>query len=537
MAESGPAAGMLPGSHATFLLSQSAKQHGMSAMKAVHPSVCGLLCLAFTAPTLAVDRLVHQDWRRLESEHFNVITNTPGDTPQSIINDLELFRSVVLALTGVESVQERLPTTVVVFRRTSEFNRLTRIPNILGYMRPTLRGNWMVSAGGSLRVEQRTIMFHEYVHHLLRSASSVNYPSWYDEGLADMLATIHERDGRVVIGAEHEARIRTLKNSPLQVPLEKIVNTDDLSDWHPYHVSYFYAMSWALVNYLNVGHFAGTPSRVEDLQRYLALTQAGRDRQEAFVEAFRMSPREMEDEVNEFLGERMRPVIMLPRDRFAVAKQAQPRRLDALEMTHELAWLAMYTNHKLSRSLLEDQLEVTPRDARLTSALGVTYQLDEDYARGAELTRAAVRMDPTQPELAIDLADLLVSWNGKACETRGPECDDRAIEAEANYERALSLEPDNPEAHARLANLLRVERRKLDDAAEHVELALSYQRWSPPLNLLAGQIYLALQKSGPAREHLERALYWSESESIRKEAATALKKLEGAGDGSVEPEE
>ena len=498
-------------------------------MKAVHPLAhlfCLLLSLTIGAPAWAANRLINQDWWRLQSENFDVITNTTGDTPQSIINDLELFRSVVLALTGVEPYEERLPTTAVVFRRTGEFSRISRRPNIIGFMRPTLRRNWMVSAGGTLNIDQRTIMFHEYVHHLLRSASSVNYPSWYDEGFADMLATVHERDGRIVIGAEEKGRIRTLKNNPMQVPLEKIVNTDDLSDWHPHHVGYFYGMSWALVNYLNVGHYVKPPNRMSDLQRYLALTQAGHDRQEAFEDAFGMTPSEMEDEVNDFLGNRMRPVIMLPRDRFPPAQEVESRKLDDREITLELATLAMYTNHKLSRSLLEEQMAVTPGDPELTMALAVTYQFDRDFARGADLARSASAMDETHPEIAIDLADLLVSWNRAACEPRVPECDDRAIEAEAQYQRALSLEPENPEGHAQLAKLLFTESRRLDDAAEHVETALSFQRWHPGLNLLAGQIYLELGEHASSREYLERALYWSESEFVRKQAAAGLEALE-----------
>ena len=494
----------------------------------VHILVCLCFCLATAAPAWAANRLIKQDWWRLQSENFDLITNTRGDTPQSIINDLELFRAVVLALTGVEPYKDRLPTTAVVFRRTGEFNQIARLPNVIGFMRPTLRRNWMVSAGDSLSIDQRTIVFHEYVHHLLRSASSVNYPSWYNEGFADMLATVHERDGRIVIGAEEKGRIRTLKNNPMQVPLEKIVNTDDLSDWHPYHVGYFYGMSWALVNYLNVGHFAKPPNRMPDLQRYLALTQAGHDRQKAFEEAFGMSPSEMEDEVNDFLGNRMRPVIMLPRDRFPPTQEVLPRKLDSREITLELATLAMYRNHKLSRSLLEEQMAITPEDPELTMALAVTYQFDREYVRGAELARAAAEMDETHPEIAIDLADLLVSWNRNACKPRVPECDDRAIEAEANYHRALSLEPNNPEAHARLARLLFAEGRNLDDAVEHIELALSFQRWNPSLNLLAGQLYLRLGERAPSREYLERALYWSKSENERKQAAASLKELEEA---------
>jgi len=484
-----------------------------------------LMALLVSVSATAQDRLIRQDWWLLESDHFSVVTNTRGETPDNIIEDLELFRAVVLILTGIDEVEDKLPTRAVVFKSLSEFNRIARMPNIVGFMRSTLRSNRMVSGGSSLSMGQRSIMFHEYVHLLLRSASSVNYPGWYDEGLADMLATVHEKGDRIVIGAESETRMRTLKNNPMTVPLERIVNTDDLSSWHPYHVSYFYAMSWALVNYLNVGHLLGSPNRVPHLQQYLALTQGDTPRPQAFLDAFGITPRAMENELNDYLGTRRRPVIMLPRDRFPEIGEIGKRKLSREEITYELALLAVFRNTKLARSLIEDQLQMESANARLTGALALTYQAERDFARGAELARMAVRTDPKNPELAIDLADLLILWNNNNCEREKVGCADRIIEAEQSYRRVLELAPDNPEAHAQLAALLHSVNRDLPAAAEHIDTALDYQPWSPNLNLLAGQIYKRLGEIDSAREHLRRALRWSENEKIRTQAAKALAAL------------
>lgn len=508
------------------------------------PSSCrrlsGVLLLALVASlpwsVEAQDRLIKQDWWLLESEHFTVVTNTLGQTPDGIIEDLELFRAVVLAITGIKKAEDKLPTRAVVFKSLGEFNRIAKMPNIVGYMRPTLRGNRMVSGGGSLSLDQRHVMFHEYVHHLLRSASSVNYTSWYDEGLADMLATVYEKDGRIVIGAESRARMKTLKNNPMRVSLERIVNNDDLSSWHPYHVSYFYAMSWALINYLNVGHLSGAPNRLEHLENYLALTQKGTERSQAFFEAFGMTPRAMERELNKYLGKRMRPVLMIPRDRFPEIGKISKRLLSKEEITYELSMLAIFRNTKLARSLLEDQLQLEPDNPRLTGALALTYQAEEKFVHGVRLARKAMRADPTNPELAIDLADMLVIWNRDVCEDDMTGCDDRVTEAGQAYHHALEVAPDNPEAHAQLAALLQTENHDLAAAIVHVRVALEYQPWSPDLNLLAGQIYQGLGETDSAREHLQHALYWAESERVRIAAAEAMAELESTASGNVTSE-
>ena len=101
--------------------------------------LCGVLLL--TGLPLCVesqDRLIKQDWWLLESEYFTVVTNTRGQTPENIIGDLELFRAVVLAITGIKATEDKLPTRAVVFKSLGEFNRIAKIPNIAGYMRPSL---------------------------------------------------------------------------------------------------------------------------------------------------------------------------------------------------------------------------------------------------------------------------------------------------------------------------------------------------------------------------------------------------------------
>ncbi len=475
----------------------------------------------------ATDRLVKQSWHLLESENFSVMTNTRGDTPEALISDLELFRTVVLAITNASAVKDRLPTRALVFRTRREFLRVSGASNIAGYMRATLRGNYMVSGGSSRSMDQRSIMFHEYVHHLLRSASTVNYPSWYDEGFADVLSTIYEADGKVVIGGVSSVRMNTLKNNPMQISLERVVHNDDLSSWHRYHVSYFYGISWALVNYLQFGHMMkDMPNRVTQLQTYLSLVQRNVERPRAFEEAFKINPRGMEKELNNYLGKNRRPVMMIPRDRFAPVGPIRTRSMSNQEVALALARQALYRSPEYARSLINEQLEDDPRDAQLTNVLGLTYQMEEQYKEADKYLQEAARMDPGDPVLAIDVADLLAIWNAAVCAKNDNGCEERGSTAEAEYRRALELAPDNPEANARYASFLQVADRDLPAAKKYIDFALEYQPWAPSLHLVAGLINQGLADKPGAREHLLRTLHWSKSASIREQAAAALAELD-----------
>ncbi|MFT7411680.1 MAG: hypothetical protein ACI9J4_000019 [Paraglaciecola sp.] len=43
-------------------------------------------------------------------------------------------------------------------------------------------------------------VFHEYIHYLVKATGSVNYPTWFNEGIAEFYATIQIKPDHVVIG-------------------------------------------------------------------------------------------------------------------------------------------------------------------------------------------------------------------------------------------------------------------------------------------------------------------------------------------------
>jgi hypothetical protein len=153
-------------------------------------------------------------WHLDKSSNFVVMTDLDADRATALIANLELFRSAVLARTGIEAVPERLPARVVVFSDLRDFVRVSGERDSLGFMRPSLRGNRMVAGGGSLSIDTRNVLFHEYVHHLLRSSLATRYPTWYDEGLADLLSTADVDDDAVVFGAVARSRVRGRRGRP-----------------------------------------------------------------------------------------------------------------------------------------------------------------------------------------------------------------------------------------------------------------------------------------------------------------------------------
>ncbi len=502
------------------------------------------LIIGVADQVLAKDRLLQMSWWLHEGEHFSVVTNIP-DKGDDVVADLELFRAVVLRFTGFKAVEDRLPTRAVIFAKKGEFARIVDRASTLGYTSTTLRSNRMVSSGGKLNVEQRHIVFHEYIHYLLRSATNDNHPSWYDEGLAEMLSTVYERNGQVFVGSAPAVHIRFLNSNQLQMPAGSFVHTDDLSNWHPLKVSAFYATSWAMVNYIYADK---TGERVEMLSDYLARLRRAEPREAAFEQAFDMQPRGLERRSRKYVSRSNRAFLQYPRDSFTIHTETTRRKLSKEEVAYELAYLAMFSNTELARKLVEEILQEDPDNASMRMMLAVTYQADEEYQRGIEIARASLSLANQKGVrdvlLEIDLADMLMVWNRDACARKeadhqvparhreGDEkdvkqdsaetCRARYVEAKEAYLRGLAIETNNPEVRAGLAWALLKLEQELGQALRHIEFALDYQPWSPTLQYRAGMIHKGLDQRDLAMKRLRKALYWAKDGDLREDAAAAL---------------
>jgi len=248
-----------------------------------------IVLLLFTAAAHA--KLDGNGWRQYTSENFTLLSDIDPTLARTRLMDLELFHAVVLRITNAKSPANKLPTKIIVFDSTADFRKVVNRANVGGIFMPTLRGNRMVMPKKVARLPGNQVLYHEYVHFLLRDGT-YTYPKWYDEGLADMLGQTYVENGRVIIGASSRARVERLNAGDVYVSLEKIVTRDDIWKWNPYLNSYFYSMSWAAVNYIYTGRLHGKTDYGAQVPAYLKRVNAGAPRVGAFTQEFGVTPME-----------------------------------------------------------------------------------------------------------------------------------------------------------------------------------------------------------------------------------------------------
>jgi tetratricopeptide (TPR) repeat protein len=263
------------------------------------------------------------------------------------------------------------------------------------------------------------------------------------------------------------------------------------------------------------------------------------------MESFDASPRGLERRALKYVDRRPKPFLKYPLSDFPINFNIRKRRLSAFEVAYELAHLAIFRYTKLARRLLEDVQKDDPSNVLLYTALAVPYQADQEYEQVIELAQAALARAAEAGQVdvvsEIDVAEMLMVWNREACEGKSVNrdkrkqktiprdddatCHSRYVQVLASYQRALLLEPDNPEVHAGMAWALLKLNQDLDQARVHISMALNFQPWSPPLQYRARLIHQGDDNLDAAHEHLQKALYWSKDTELREDARGTLAEI------------
>ena len=168
----------------------------------------GLAAVVFACSAIAP---AQAEWLEARSENFKVI----GDMPEAELRRwsvrLEQYHGMLAYLLAAERT---VPLTVFVLDDLGAVQRAGGgARNIAGFYSATAQAaNAVVPERfrydrGIEDYNPRSILLHEYAHHMLLSNVEMFMPGWAQEGLAEMFATAKfEDDGSVVIGDKNDSR-------------------------------------------------------------------------------------------------------------------------------------------------------------------------------------------------------------------------------------------------------------------------------------------------------------------------------------------
>lgn len=188
------------------------------------------------------------DWLYSRSDHFELYTDTDQRLAKSTLETFEQLRDFFLS--SRKLAIERVPATVIVFRRNADYRECAP-PLTAAFYAPGKSRDFIVMS--SAVAGNAEVAAHELTHLLWqRSAGGRDLPLWLSEGMAEVYSTVRPVLSRVRIGATPERSRDALSGRWL--PLRYLLTTEalatDPATRHPDAGALYYAQSWLFTHML-----------------------------------------------------------------------------------------------------------------------------------------------------------------------------------------------------------------------------------------------------------------------------------------------
>lgn len=462
----------------------------------------GLLLIA--AHPAAGKELEDRKWIEVRTPNFRIRSVLRERDTIELARQLETFRAAVFIVTNISHSDSSIPTEIYALRGTRDFKKLGIGRRAVGIFRSGLRRN-LILIRDRFGMEETTTIMHEYVHFLLDSQGSINYPKWYNEGFAEYLSAEQTVSGKFVVGGVQKGRFENLSRLPW-IPLQQIVSPVDYDKWSGARKSMFYAEAWGLVHFLN--HRPERDTFSQDMARYIELVDSGKGDLEAFEEAFMITTKDLDRQVKYYFNRRRLPAYQISND--ALLPDFEP---EVIVLSREQISLAL-GQAALSLGELDSAkrwftIAATDEHARprAEAGLGDVLKFRGDFEAAQPHFEQAVSLAPSDPYCQLDLAEY---WHTRAKKT--DDTSNRATylaRAREHYVKAWKLDDSMPETYAQYGQTFLMERKRYDLAIEMLEQAESILPSNINVRLMLAQAYQGANRKEEAFEKARSVLAWS----------------------------
>ncbi|WP_250461612.1 tetratricopeptide repeat protein [Microbulbifer litoralis] len=466
------------------------------------------------------------DWYEYKSDNFTVYSDVPERRVNEMMRDLERFRRAALSFTGLEERPENRKLRVYHFDSAREFRKFADRDNIAGFYRETWGGPVIFSRQDAGGISDSGLMFHEYVHHLMRERSAITYPRWYSEGFAELLASAELRDDVVVIGGVPHWRLGAWAGAGSRpLGLRALLKPDLQRDGRRYWNNY-YATAWLFTHYVQLGMHAGNPDYKTANSRYLNAVADGADPETVFEDFFGTPIDHMERELQDYMRDDIYGFRLdVPEYDYAI-----PRR--ALGHNEHLYLLAQQAqdqgNEPLALEYLQQSERYAPGWQENRAAIAVLGDHRQDFEPGDKLLEDVDGLGRLSHHTATKVSRLYL--NRLQRRLAAGEWDEQAYRGAVEY-AGLALEQDPRHLPAyRYLWTAHQHRGDKDAAVRTMMAAYQYEPDHLALNSAIGFYLAAIGKRALARGFLERVLAWSHSAEVRARAEAILQQGDSAGE-------
>ena len=340
-----------------------------------------------------------EKWIRLESPHFEILTNTGPGTGRDVLRRFEQIRHVFESRTGRRGLSP-LPVRVFVFRSEPDFQPYQINRNAAGYYQSGYDRDYI--AMQSTGIETYRVVYHEYTHLLLRHAG-YRVPVWFNEGTAEMFSTANVGKNEIRVGDLISSHVLTLREEKLlDLPTLTTVDHDSPHYNERGKSGIFYAQSWALIHMLN---FA--PEYRPGLQNFLEMILSGADAVRSFQQAFGKSEALVLQDLTAYLRSTRFEGVRFRASKFDVGK-VPAESYTTVDTQLALADLLLAIGKPDEARMRYGSLEALyPDDTAVRVALGQFALRTDDFIAARRFFESAIQAGSADARLFYDYAMVL----------------------------------------------------------------------------------------------------------------------------------
>jgi len=503
-------------------------RHPLAIAKFVARAVALLIALNLVAAKSAFAK-DEPKWIEVHTAHFSVITDAGDKRGREVALRMEQMRAVFGQLLLKDKLQMSVPITVIALKSDKQYGLVAPLKQNMspGFYVPGWDRIYIVL--NLFEIDPWQTVAHPLAHYFL----NYNYPptqGWFDEGLAEYFGSIHIGK-QVEIGADPELQpewhedvfdqlrrdpnvpqsLTQLMSSPVWLSMVDLftMKHDGSGAREGTHNTIYYAQSWMVVHYLL------NKNKISEAGTYFDLVQNHKlPVEKAMVQAFDMSPAQMEDAVKAYFKTMSGLGIALDQSKKPIADpvdQQQPDRLSLPFDADDIGMTVSPVKDEDARAVIDDAMLRIPEqhDLALHDLQQLTSDPKDNEAARRGLARDYLRQkkfDAAADELdkATDLnpRDPWIWYYRAALKYQKAQATRQEMQGLANMMQDLRAVTDWYPELADAYNMLgmaRVEGGGINSALEAQQQAIALAPRNMEYQFNRGQIYVAGKKWDLAR--------------------------------------
>jgi tetratricopeptide (TPR) repeat protein len=446
-----------------------------------------------------------QKWTRIESKHFEVISDSGAAPARQVLERFELAQRVFLDAPGAPAAMP--PVRVFVFRSERNYEPFRLGPAVQAFFQSGPERDWVVIRYAGAETDR--IAVHEYVHALL-NRSLVKLPQWLEEGTAELYSTVAVAGQKTIVGNNIPSHIQVLHQAKWLDAAQLFGATKESPYYNEAAKSgIFYAQSWALAHMLNLG--AGYRSSMPSFVQILA---DGVPAPSAFRAAFRKSLDDAIADLRSYLATGMRPAEVGAPPADEPEQGTAPESVGEAEALAARAELLLLMKRNDQALAMYRELSKRFPDAPDTATgLAILALRERRFDDARDLFRKAIDHGSRDASAYFEYAMLLR-------ETGAP-----AEEVDAMLRKTVEVSPDHAEAHL-ILGVRAAESGNTGESIAHLRKAVEIQPRQALLWQELAEEYLKAKRPAEAKAAARRALQLSATSQDEGRARTLLDSME-----------